>query len=155
MGNISLAKLEAEQGEDIMESLDEALRVTSKASALTRQLLVFSKGGAPVKKAASITDVLRDSTAFTLRGSKVKCEFKIAKELWPVKVDVGQFSQVIHNLVINAMQAMSGGGKMKLKAENINLKKENRFTVDTRSLCCHQISGSGHWYCTGKSAYDF
>ena len=48
MGNISLAKLEADQGQDISEALDEALRVTSRASALTRQLLVFSKGGAPV-----------------------------------------------------------------------------------------------------------
>jgi len=123
MGNISLAKLEAERGEDIMESLDEALRVSSKASALTRQLLVFSKGGAPVKKAASIAEVLRDSTAFTLRGSKVKCKFKIAEELWPVKVDVGQFSQVIQNLVINAMQAMSGGGEMRLKAKNVHLHK--------------------------------
>jgi PAS domain S-box-containing protein len=45
MGNISLAKLEADQGEDVIEALDEALRVTSRASALTRQLLVFSKGG--------------------------------------------------------------------------------------------------------------
>jgi PAS domain S-box-containing protein len=123
IGNISLAKLEAERGEDIMESLDEALRVSSKASALTRQLLVFSKGGAPVRKAASITDVLLDSTAFTLRGSKVRCKFKIAKGLWPVKVDVGQFSQVIHNLVINAMQAMSRGGEMRLEAENVHLKK--------------------------------
>ena len=72
MGNISLGKLEADQGEDITESLDEALRVASRASALTRQLLVFSKGGAPVKKTASISEVLRDSTNFALRGSKVK-----------------------------------------------------------------------------------
>ena len=50
MGNISLAKLEADQGEDIIEALDEALRVTSRASALTRQLLVFSKGGRRLKK---------------------------------------------------------------------------------------------------------
>ena len=123
MGNISLAKLESERGEDIMESLEEALRVSSKASALTQQLLVFSKGGAPVKKAASIAEVLRDSTAFTLRGSKVKCKFKIAKELWPVKVDVGQFSQVIHNLVINALQAMFRGGEMRLTADNVSLEK--------------------------------
>ena len=75
MGNISLAKLGAEQGEDIGEALDEALRVTTRASALTRQLLVFSKGGAPVKKTASISEVLRESTLFALRGSKVKCEF--------------------------------------------------------------------------------
>ena len=123
MGNISLAMIEAERGEDFMESLDEALRVSSKASVLTQQLLVFSRGGAPVKKAASIAEVLKESTAFALRGSKVRCKFKIAKELWPVKVDVGQFSQVIHNLVINAMQAMSQGGEMRLEAANVSMEK--------------------------------
>lgn len=129
IGNISLAKLEAERGEDIMDSLDEALRVSSKASALTRQLLIFSKGGAPIKKATSIAEVLQDSAAFTLRGSKVKCEFGIAENLWPVKVDVGQISQVIHNLVINALQAMSQGGAIKLRAGNVTLA-----AVDDRAL---------------------
>jgi len=122
IGNISLAKLETERGENVMASLDEALRVTAKASALTQQLSVFSKGGAPIKKAASIAEVLRDSADFTLRGSKVKCEFDIEENLWPVKVDVGQFSQVIHNLVINALQAMSKGGAIKLRAGNITLE---------------------------------
>jgi len=122
IGNISLAKLEAERGENVMESLDEALRVTAKASALTQQLSVFSKGGAPIKKAASIAEILRDSADFTLRGSKVKCEFDIAEDLWPAEVDVGQFSQVIHNLVINALQAMSEGGAIKLRAGNITLE---------------------------------
>jgi PAS domain S-box-containing protein len=122
MGNISLAKLEAEQGEDIIEALDEALRVTSRASALTRQLLVFSKGGAPVKKTASISEVLRDSTVFALRGSKSKCEFNIVEDLWPVSVDLGQFSQVIHNLAINAVQAMPQGGTIRLHAHNAALK---------------------------------
>jgi PAS domain S-box-containing protein len=121
MGNISLAKLEADQGEDIIESLDEALRVTSRASALTRQLLVFSKGGAPVKKTASISEVLRDSTVFALRGSKVKCEFSIAEGLWPLRVDLGQFSQVIHNLALNAVQAMPQGGTIRLHARNATL----------------------------------
>jgi PAS domain S-box-containing protein len=122
MGNISLAKLEVDRGEDIMESLDEALRVASRASALTRQLLVFSKGGALVKKTASISEVLRDSTVFTLRGSKVKCEFSIAEDLWPVRVDLGQFSQVIHNLAINAVQAMPQGGTIRLHAHNATLE---------------------------------
>jgi CheY-like chemotaxis protein len=73
--------------------------------------------------------VLRESTAFTLRGSKVKCEFKISEELWPVKVDVGQFSQVIHNLVINAMQSMSGGGEMRLEANNVYLEKVTNLPI--------------------------
>ena len=130
MGNISLAKLEADQGEDILESLDEALRVTSRASALTRQLLVFSKGGAPVKKTASISEVLRDSTIFALRGSKVKCEFNIAEDLWPVRVDLGQFSQVIHNLALNAVQAMPQGGAIRLQAGNATLEARSGMPLE-------------------------
>ena len=122
MGNISLAKLETDQGEDNIEALDEALRVASRASALTRQLLVFSKGGAPVKKTASIAEVLRDSTVFALRGSKVKYEFSIAEDLWPLKVDLGQFSQVLHNLAINGVQAMPQGGTIRLRACNVALE---------------------------------
>ncbi|MGD8446327.1 MAG: PAS domain S-box protein [Desulfobacterales bacterium] len=130
MGNISLAKLEADQGEDIIEALDEALRVTSRASALTRQLLVFSKGGAPVKKTASISEVLRDSTVFALRGSKAKCEFNIVEGLWPVSVDIGQFSQVIHNLSINAVQAMPQGGVIRLNACNVALEGRSGLPLE-------------------------
>lgn len=144
IGNISLAKLEAERGEDIMDSLDEALRVSSKASALTQQLLVFSKGGAPIKKATSIAEVLRDSAAFTLRGSKVKCEFGIAEDLWPVKVDVGQISQVIHNLVINALQAMSRGGAIKLGAGNVTLEAVDEIPLTPGRYVEVTIQDQGH-----------
>jgi PAS domain S-box-containing protein len=130
MGNISLAKLEAEQGEDIIETLDEALRVTSRASALTRQLLVFSKGGAPVKRTAPISEVLRDSTVFALRGSKAKCEFNIVEDLWPVNVDIGQFSQVIHNLAINAVQAMPQGGTIRLNAGNATVAARSGLPLE-------------------------
>ena len=62
--------------------------------------------------------IYKDSTVFTLRGSKVKCEFSIDEDLWPVRVDLGQFSQVIHNLVLNAVQAMPQGGTIHLHARN-------------------------------------
>jgi CheY-like chemotaxis protein len=52
----------------------------------------------------------------------VKCEFTIAEDLWPVRVDLGQFSQVIHNLVINAVQAMPQGGTIRLHAHNTALE---------------------------------
>ena len=125
MGNISLAKFKAEHGEDNIQLLDEALRASSSAQGLTQQLLVFSKGGAPIKKAASISEILRESSAFALRGSKVRCEFNIDEGLWPIRVDVGQFNQVIHNLLINAKQAMPDGGTVEIFASNIVLSPED------------------------------
>jgi signal transduction histidine kinase len=56
-------------------------------------------GGAPVKKAASLAELIRDTAKFALRGSRVKVECKISKTLWPVEADTGQISQVFYNLI--------------------------------------------------------
>ena len=94
-----------------------------RARDLTQQFLTFSKGGAPIKKLASIGGLLEDVAGFVLRGSNVKCELTIPDNLWTVEVDEGQISQVIENLIINADQAMPGGGIVWLEAENVVLKE--------------------------------
>ena len=48
-------------------------------------------------------------------------DIQIAADLWPVDVDAGQINQVIHNVVLNAMQAMPGGGTVQVRAENVVL----------------------------------
>jgi two-component system cell cycle sensor histidine kinase/response regulator CckA len=119
MGNISLAKTDLARGDDPSELLTEAERASKRAQTLTRQLLTFAKGGAPLKETASIKDILKESSSFVLRGSKSGCEFSLAEDLWPAEVDVGQISQVINNIVINANQAMPKGGIIQIAAENL------------------------------------
>ena len=121
MGNISLAKLSLKPGETTFDRLSEAEKASLRARDLTQQLLTFSRGGAPVKKAVSLESIIKDSASFSLRGSKARCEFGRTDGLWPVKADEGQISQVINNLVINAEQAMPGGGTISLSYENIAL----------------------------------
>jgi PAS domain S-box-containing protein len=118
LGNISLAKMYANPGDKVFERLREAERASIQAKELTHQLLTFSKGRAPVLKAASIAELLRDSASFVLSGSNVRCEFSIPDGLWPVEIDEGQVSQVINNLIINADHAMPDGGIIRLRAEN-------------------------------------
>jgi len=72
-----------------------------------------------VKQTAAIRDLIVDSAQFVLRGSRSQCEFSIPEDLAPVDVDVGQFSQVIQNLVLNADQAMPDGGVIRIRAENV------------------------------------
>jgi CheY-like chemotaxis protein len=71
-------------------------------------------------------------------GSDVRCEFHISEDLWKVEVDEGQISQAIANLLINADQAMQGGGVIRVSAENVNLRlgdglplKEGRYVKVT------------------------
>ncbi|MFX1520780.1 MAG: PAS domain S-box protein [Promethearchaeota archaeon] len=125
LGNIALVKMYAPFGDKVLKRLNEAEKATMRARDLTQQLLTFSKGGAPIKKTASIEELLRDTAVFTLSGSKVKCNFYLPEDLWSVDVDEGQISQVINNLVINADQAMPEGGIIKIIAENVTVCAED------------------------------
>ncbi|MHA1475272.1 MAG: PAS domain-containing sensor histidine kinase [Promethearchaeota archaeon] len=111
MGNINLLQMEEETlSEDQKDMLTDLEKATMRARDLTKQLLTFSKGGAPIKKPESIEEVIRDSSNFIMRGSKSKCTFNFESNLPPVEIDVGQINQVLNNLLINASQAMPDGG---------------------------------------------
>ena len=98
-----------------------------RAAGLTHQLLTFAKGGSPVVDVASVRELVVDSATFVSRGSSARCVFTFADDLDTVEADVGQLSQVINNLVINAMQAMPNGGTIKLGAENVRLRDGNEW----------------------------
>lgn len=110
LGNISLAQMYADGDDRLAERLREAERASFRARDLTHQLLTFSRGGEPVKKVAALGPIIAEAADFALRGSRSRCELDLPEDLWAVEVDEGQISQVIHNLVINADQAMPGGG---------------------------------------------
>jgi len=118
MGNISFAKMDMDRGCETYEALRDAENASYRAKNLTQQLLTFARGGAPVKETASLSEVIRESGDFVLKGSNVRCDFTIPENIWPAEIDVGQISQVTQNLIINADQAMPDGGVIKIEVEN-------------------------------------
>jgi signal transduction histidine kinase/ActR/RegA family two-component response regulator len=133
-GNVALAKMKAGTIDDdyrvaVLNVLTEAEKASLQAKDLTQQLLTFARGGAPILKTASMTELLKDTTGFALRGSNVRCKFNIPEDLWPVKIDVGQINQVIHNLIINADQAMPEGGIIKVGAANLTISEEHNLPL--------------------------
>jgi len=129
-GNISLARMTAGNQDKVLKRLSDAEKAVSRARDLTQQLLTFSRGGAPVKKTTSIKELLSDWAGFALRGSNVKCVFRIPDDLWHAEIDQGQISQVFHNLIINADQAMPDGGRIYVSGENYVEKGENSSALD-------------------------
>jgi len=121
LGNVTLAKLDTDPGDEIFQILAEAEKATTQAKNLTQQLLTFSRGGAPLKKTVYIGKIIKDSANFALSGSNVTCAFSIPEDLLLVKVDERQISQVINNLIINADQAMPEGGVIKVELNNITV----------------------------------
>ncbi len=120
LGNISLARIETAEGLDISQLLHEVEQAAVRAKDLTQQLLTFSKGGAPIKRASSICDLIQESAMFAIRGSNVKIEYSIPESMYSLEVDEGQISQVISNLVINANQSMPEGGIISIECDNID-----------------------------------
>ena len=123
----------------------EAEKASIRAKSLTRRLLTFSKGGEPVKEVTTIPEVIVGCSTFALSGSKVGCEFNFPADLWPIKIDVGQINQAIQNIIINADQAMPGGGKIKIGAANITVDRNHGLPLPPGKyvVLTFQDSGSG------------
>jgi len=117
-GNIALAKEELPDGSSGHELLEQAELSMSRAIRLSKQLLTFATGGAPIIKNISLGALVEEVARFDLSGSNVKLVFKKAKDLWKTEADKGQIEQVIANLTINARQAMPDGGRLYITMEN-------------------------------------
>src|SRR5205823_6708491 len=120
--NISLASQLLPPDNELTTRLIDAKNASLRARDLAQQLLSFARGGAPIKKSASIGKLIQDTVSFSLRGTHSRGEFQLGADLWPVEIDPGQISQVIANLVVNADQAMPNGGILHVSCENFRYK---------------------------------
>ncbi len=125
LANLDLAKAQIDPGSPPHKRLLEAEKASLRAKDLVNQLSTFAKGNAPIRKAISIGDILRESAPFVLSGSNVRCAFDIAEDLRWVHADHGQISQVVQNLVLNAAQSMPKGGTIVARARNASLQPED------------------------------
>ncbi len=112
LGNISLAKLEADPGGKIFERLTEAEKCYQQARLLTQRLLTFSKGGSPFKQRINLCELLRESSDFSFKASKIKGKVNIPDDEIFIEGDIRQIEQVINNIIINADESMPDGGKV-------------------------------------------
>lgn len=124
MTNVALARDEADPAERL-EMLGDAEAACQRAAGLTRQLLAFSRGVTTLRENVDLPGLLREISQFALRGSTVKCHIVADEGLWQVELDRAQVSQVILNLVINAREAMPGGGRILVRAVNMFLADQS------------------------------
>jgi PAS domain S-box-containing protein len=143
LSNISMARIYGELGSEIEDMLRDAEKATLRAKSLTQQLLTFSKGGAPVKRIASISQLLRDSSRFALSGSNVRCEASLPRDLWAVEMDEAQIGQVINNVVINSDQASPMGGTIEISAENVVIGQKDSLPLKEGKYVRISIADSG------------
>jgi len=125
MGNISFAKMKMDRSDKAYELLERAEKASQRAAALSKQLVVFAKGGKPVKRVMSLQQAVGDALALTLTGTNVKGSFQVNERLYAVEADEGQINQALHNIIINAVHSMPEGGRLSIKGENVTFNTAN------------------------------
>ncbi len=114
LGNLGLALMDKRAAQAVGDCLSEAERSARRARDITQQLLTFAKGGEPVRTAVALPEIVTEAANFARHGSSVRLDFDFPLNLPPGDVDAGQIARVVHNLVINAVQAMPDGGSLRL-----------------------------------------
>jgi two-component system, cell cycle sensor histidine kinase and response regulator CckA len=112
---------------DIMQIKQNA----NRAASLVRHLLAFSRKQTLRPQVLDIGEVLSDLTMLLRRliGEKVTLDVVHGRDLWPVKVDISQFEQVIVNLAVNARDAMPNGGRLTVRTTNVTAEECGGFNA--------------------------
>lgn len=121
LGNISLAKTYLDKDNRAYLRLEEAEKASNRATDLSRQLLTFAKGGAPIKEAVALEELIRECASFTLAGTSISIRYLCGDAVRQVSVDPGQISQVFNNLIINAIHAMPNGGTLTCAIDSVTI----------------------------------
>ena len=129
MGNISFAKVLLDAAHKAYKPLAEAEKAAARAGELAHQLLTFARGGEPIKKVVSPRHLVNEALSFILHGSNVKGTIDIPDSIHAFKADEGQISRVLQNIIINAIQAMPGGGILTVAARNEVLTENNPLSL--------------------------
>jgi PAS domain S-box-containing protein len=110
----------------IRSYLEEIKKAGERSADLTRQLLAFSRRQILQPSLLDLNAVIDDTTSLLKRliGADITIDTRLAADLWRIKADHGQLTQVLMNLMINARDAMPDGGSVTIETDNVELDEE-------------------------------
>ncbi len=114
-------------GDPLRADLCEVQLAGERAASLTRQLLAFSRKQVLEPRSLDLNRILAGLEKMLRRilGEDIEVAQKLAPELGSVLADPGQIEQVIMNLVVNARDAMPGGGKLTLETAEVEIDADH------------------------------
>ena len=125
-GNAQMLQETAGFPSDLRQELDEIAQAADRAATLTRQLLAFSRRQVLEPRVLDLNAVLGEIWKLLERvvGESVHMEQNFSASLGAVTADPAQIQQVLLNLVVNARDAMPGGGRVFLETSNVVATEE-------------------------------
>ena len=125
LGNTSLQLSNPRLDEKLAASLTQVERAAQRATALTRQLLAYSRKQMIQRRPLALNEIVEQTVAMLRRliGEHIALDMQLAPDLPPIFADPSNVDQVIMNLALNARDAMPDGGKLTLTTTRIEIDK--------------------------------
>jgi PAS domain S-box-containing protein len=110
----------------LRESMEELSKAAMQASALTRQLVSFSRRQVAEPKTIVANELVKDFENMLRRllGENIELELSLDPQAGAFRADPGQMGQVLMNLAVNAKDAMPSGGKLLIKTSNLEVNDQ-------------------------------
>lgn len=102
MGNVALAKAQVQAADPVFELLEQSAQACQRAASLASQLLTFGRGGAPVRRPASLARVVNEAVELVRTEAPASIKLDVAEDLWPATIDAEQIGRALHNVLLNA-----------------------------------------------------
>ncbi|MFQ5674871.1 MAG: PAS domain S-box protein [bacterium] len=120
LGNAEFGMQDTEPGDPIQKDLIRIEQAGTQARDLVTQLLSFSRRQVLDLKIINLNDSIVELSKMLRRviGENIKLKMLLGTDIYPVKADPVQVQQVLMNLVINARDAMPGGGNLTIRTQN-------------------------------------
>ena len=120
-GHSELVISRLHEQDPLRRDIEEIRKAGDRAAALTRQLLAFSRKHILQPSFLNLNTVIEDMQKMLRRliSEHIQLDITLAPSLGWVKADVSQMSQILMNLLVNAQDAMPGGGYLRVETSNI------------------------------------
>ena len=126
LGNAELLALEFNDRPSAMESVDVILTSAQMAGRLAQELLAFARGGRHESAVVNMNNIVQQILALQVKlvPPNVKMTKRLSADLHNVEADPTQMNQVMHNLLMNAMEAIDGSGEVVILTSNVTFDEE-------------------------------
>lgn len=119
LANIQLAKMELPESATGYGRLNRAEDSLMRARELSEQLLTYSGGGTPQGKTTDLVGLIKNVGTFSVRGTRVNCEFSVPADLWAVPLDEDLVRLMLNDLFLFLDSSLPEGGTIRASARNI------------------------------------
>lgn len=163
IGALSIIKrrIAAGRTDDLDKFIDAATSSAHRAASLTHRLLAFSRRQSLDRKSVDVKQLVTSMEELFQRtiGEQIELAFNVAAETWEAETDANQLESAILNLVINARDAMSKGGKLTIETTNVSFTEGDLARGETLKPGSYVViavsdTGTGMSQATIDKAFD-